>query len=49
MTTTRVLAEAVAAAGGRAAYLAGNGISYYGDHGEAELDRRPPTPAARRC
>ena len=37
VTTTRVLAEAVAAAGGRAAYLAGNGISYYGDHGAAEL------------
>jgi uncharacterized protein len=33
VTTTRVLAEAVAATGGRAAYLAGNGISYYGDHG----------------
>lgn len=37
VTTTRVLAEAVAAAGGRAAYLAGNGISYYGDHGQAVL------------
>jgi uncharacterized protein (TIGR01777 family) len=37
VTTTRVLAEAVATAGGRAAYLAGNGISYYGDHGDAVL------------
>lgn len=37
VTTTRVLADAVAAAGGRAAYLAGNGISYYGDHGDAVL------------
>ncbi|WP_244928718.1 TIGR01777 family oxidoreductase [Nocardioides sp. W7] len=37
VTTTRVLARAVAAAGGRAAYLAGNGISYYGDHGDAVL------------
>ena len=37
VTTTRVLAEAIAAAGGRASYLAGNGISYYGDHGDAPL------------
>jgi len=37
VTTTRVLAEAIAATGGRASYLAGNGISYYGDHGDAEL------------
>lgn len=37
VTTTRVLAEAVAATGGRAAYLAGNGISYYGDHGDEVL------------
>lgn len=37
VTTTRVLAEAVASAGGRASYLAGNGISYYGDHGDAVL------------
>lgn len=33
VTTTRVLAEAVAAAPSPPAYLAGNGISYYGDHG----------------
>ncbi len=41
ITTTTVLAEAVAAAaaGGGAppAFLAGNGISYYGDHGGALL------------
>ena len=32
--TTRVLAEAVAAAPSPPAYLAGNGISFYGDHGD---------------
>lgn len=37
VTTTRLLARAVADAGGRASYLAGNGISYYGDHGDAPL------------
>lgn len=31
--TTRVLAEAIAASDRKAAFLAGNGISYYGDHG----------------
>ena len=35
--TTRLLAETVAATGGRAAFLAGNGISYYGDHGSEVL------------
>jgi len=37
VTTTAVLAEAVARsqqAGGSTAFLAGNGISYYGDHGD---------------
>ena len=38
MTTTRVLAEAIAALGGRPAFLAGNGISFYGDHGDEVLD-----------
>ena len=33
VTTTRVLAEAIAASSRRPAFLAGNGISYYGDHG----------------
>jgi hypothetical protein len=37
VTTTRVLAAAIAETGGRAAFLAGNGISYYGDHGEQVL------------
>lgn len=32
VTTTRVLAQAIAAAPIPPAYLAGNGISYYGDH-----------------
>jgi len=32
--TTSVLAEAIAAAGTRPAYLAGNGSAYYGDHGD---------------
>ena len=34
VTTTRVLAEAVAASERKPAFLAGNGISYYGDHRE---------------
>lgn len=37
LTTTGLLAEAVArshASGGSPAFLAGNGISYYGDHGD---------------
>lgn len=37
ITSTRVLAEAIAAVGNPPAYLAGNGISYYGDHGGAPL------------
>ncbi|MDN4161730.1 TIGR01777 family oxidoreductase [Nocardioides abyssi] len=37
VTSTRVLAEAVAAAASPPAYLAGNGISYYGDHGDQVL------------
>jgi uncharacterized protein (TIGR01777 family) len=35
VVTTRVLAEAVAACGGRPALIANNGTSYYGDHGPA--------------
>jgi uncharacterized protein (TIGR01777 family) len=41
VTTTRVLAEAIAASERRPAFLAGNGISYYGDHrdlGDPQLD-----------
>lgn len=37
VTTTRVLAEAVAAADHPPRFLAGNGISYYGDHGAEPL------------
>lgn len=34
VTTTRLLAEVIAAADQPPAYLAGNGIGYYGDHGD---------------
>jgi len=37
ITTTTVLAEAIAAAERTPAFLAGNGISYYGDHGDTVL------------
>jgi len=37
VTTTRVLAEAIAASDRKPAFLAGNGISYYGDHGDQVL------------
>ena len=37
VTTTQVLAEAIAASTHRPAFLAGNGISYYGDHGDTVL------------
>lgn len=41
VTTTRLLAETIAGApGATPAYLAGNGISWYGDHGSAELTER---------
>ncbi|MEN8671992.1 TIGR01777 family oxidoreductase [Nocardioides sp.] len=43
VTTTRVLAEAIAAAPRPPAYLAGNGISYYGDHGPAVLTEASDT------
>jgi uncharacterized protein (TIGR01777 family) len=38
VTTTRVLAEAIAASDRRPAFLAGNGISFYGDRGDTLLD-----------
>jgi len=41
VTTTRVLAEAIASSDRKPAFLAGNGISYYGDHrdvGDPVLD-----------
>ena len=34
VTTTRVLAEAVARAASKPAYLAGNAVGFYGDHGD---------------
>ena len=34
VTTTRVLAEAIADSGRRPAYLAGNALGWYGDHGQ---------------
>jgi uncharacterized protein (TIGR01777 family) len=37
VTTTRVLADAIAASSRRPAFLAGNGISFYGDHGDEPL------------
>lgn len=37
VTTTRVLAEAIGASDRLPAFLAGNGISFYGDHGEEVL------------
>ncbi|NYG55642.1 TIGR01777 family oxidoreductase [Nocardioides perillae] len=37
VTTTRLLAETVAAADTPPAFLAGNGISFYGDHGDEVL------------
>lgn len=37
VTTTRVLAEAIAASSRRPAFLAGNGISWYGDRGSVPM------------
>ncbi|WP_134767670.1 TIGR01777 family oxidoreductase [Nocardioides sp. 1609] len=37
VTTTRLLAETIGQAASPPAYLAGNGISYYGDHGDQVL------------
>jgi uncharacterized protein (TIGR01777 family) len=43
VTTTRVLAEAIAASTRRPAFLAGNGISFYGDHGAEPLTEAADT------
>jgi uncharacterized protein (TIGR01777 family) len=43
VTTTRVLAEAIAASTRRPAFLAGNGISFYGDHGAEPVTERSET------
>ena len=37
VTTTRVIAEAIAGGERKPTFLAGNGISYYGDHGDQPL------------
>ncbi len=38
VTTTRVLAEAIAGSESKPAFLAGNGIGVYGDHGDEVVD-----------
>ncbi|MBZ5733644.1 TIGR01777 family oxidoreductase [Nocardioides sp. TRM66260-LWL] len=43
VTTTRVLAEAIAAAGSPPAFLAGSGIAYYGDHADQVLTETADT------
>lgn len=43
VTTTRLLAETIAGAERPPAFLAGNGISYYGDHGDAVLTEASDT------
>lgn len=43
VTTTRVLAEAVAAVDHRPAFLAGNGIAWYGDRGDTPLPESEPS------
>lgn len=37
VTTTRVLADAIAASSRKPAFLAGNAIAFYGDHGDEEV------------
>ncbi len=41
--TTRTLAEAIEATGSRPAYLVGNGIAYYGDHGSEVVTEDSPS------
>lgn len=43
VTTTQVLAEAIAASSRRPAFLAGNGISFYGDHGDEPVTEASDT------
>ncbi|HEY0904823.1 MAG TPA: TIGR01777 family oxidoreductase [Marmoricola sp.] len=43
VTTTRVLAESIAASERRPAFLAGNGISFYGDHRDEPLTETADT------
>lgn len=41
--TTTLLAEAIARAGGRPAYLVSNGVAYYGDHGPEVVTEESPS------
>ena len=43
VTTTHVLADTIAASDRRPAFLAGNGISFYGDHGDEPLAEEADT------
>lgn len=43
VATTRVLAEAIAASSSKPTFLAGNGISYYGDRGDTVLTEDSPS------
>ncbi len=43
VTTTRVLAEAIAASSRKPDFLAGNGISFYGDQGDTLLTETSPS------
>jgi uncharacterized protein (TIGR01777 family) len=43
VTTTQVLADAIATSNRRPAFLAGNGISFYGDHGDDLLTEAADT------
>ena len=43
VSTTRVLADAIAASERKPAFLAGNGIAWYGDHGDAPVTEESDT------
>ncbi len=43
VTTTGVLAKAIAASETKPAFLAGNGSSWYGDRGDTPLEESEPT------
>jgi len=43
VTTTRVLAEAIASSDRRPAYLAGNAVGWYGDHGAEPITEESPS------
>ena len=48
-TTTRLLAEAIAGSDRQPAFLAGNGIGWYGDHGDRGRHRGRRQPRATPC